>query len=98
MTDHVSAGREEFISGLRSLADYLQSTPAVPFPGYSPLYVFPQRAGWAEECAEIDTIAGLLGVTARLVHGGHYVASRSFGPVEYLAVAIPPKSEAEESE
>jgi hypothetical protein len=39
--------------------------------------------------AEIDATAALLGVTARKTPCGHYVATRSFGPVEYRAVAIP---------
>jgi hypothetical protein len=38
---------------------------------------------------EIDTIAAHLGVTACKTAGGHYVAMRSFGPIEYRAVAIP---------
>jgi hypothetical protein len=98
MTNNNSTGRDAFISGLRAVAAYLQATPYAPIPGYSPLYVFPQKGDWAEKCAEIEAIASLLGVTAHLVHGGHYVANRHFGPVEYRAVAIPPKAEDEGSE
>jgi hypothetical protein len=98
MTNNNSTGRDAFISGLRALADYLQSNPDAPIPSYSPLHVFPQKRNWAEKCAEIEAIASLLGVTAHLIHGGHYVANRYFGPVEYRAVAIPPKAEDEGSE
>ncbi|MGH3279635.1 MAG: hypothetical protein ACRDNW_10920 [Trebonia sp.] len=89
--------RTALIGGLRSLAGYLESNPDVPAPGYSTAYAFPPNAEWPEMRAEIDAIAARLDVTARLTGGGHYVASRSFGPVEYRAVAIPRKSE-EESE
>jgi hypothetical protein len=98
MTNNNPAGRDAFISGLRAVADYLQSTPDAPVPSYSPLHVFPQQRDWAEKCAEIDGIASLLGVTAHPAYGGHYVASRYFGPVEYIAVAIPPKTEHEGGE
>ena len=46
-------------------------------------------------CAEIDAIAARLGVIAHLTGGGHYVAARFFGPVEYRAVAIPRKNDSE---
>jgi hypothetical protein len=82
-----------FISGLRDLADYLESDPEVPAPGYSTVYTFPTDSGWAEMCAEIDAIAGRIDVIAHLTAGGHYVATRSFGPVEYRAVAIPRKND-----
>jgi hypothetical protein len=48
--------------------------------------------------AEIDATAARLGVNAHLTGGGHYVAPRFFGPVEYRAVAIPPKNDNERSE
>jgi hypothetical protein len=51
--------------------------------------MFPPNGDWAQMCAEIDAAAAWLGVTVRLTGGGHYVAARFFGPVEYRAVAIP---------
>jgi hypothetical protein len=41
--------------------------------------------------AEIDVIAARIGTEATDENSchGHYVASRTFGPVEYRAVAIP---------
>jgi hypothetical protein len=77
------------ISGLRELADFLESDPQMLTPSYPTVYTFPPRGDWVEMRAEIDAIAARLGVTACEAHGGHYVATRSFGPVEYRAVAIP---------
>jgi hypothetical protein len=90
--------RAELIGGFRTLADYLESNPEVPAPGYPTVYTFPPDGEWTEMRAEIDAIAALLGVTARKTSCGHYVATRSFGPVEYRAVAIPPKSDSDNRE
>jgi hypothetical protein len=88
--------RTAFISGLRGLADYLESNPEVPAPSYSTVYTFPPQTEWAEMRAEIDAIAARLGVTAYRTGGGHYTADRYFGPVEYRAVAIPRNTERSE--
>lgn len=100
MTYADSTERAKLIGGLRSLADYLESNPEVPAPGYSTVHTFPPDGEWAEMRAEIDATAARLGVIAHLVGCGHYVATRYFGPVEYRSVAIPRKSgsDTEESE
>lgn len=85
------------IEGLRGLADYLESSPEVPAPIYSDMFTFP-NGDWAEMRAEIDAIAARLGVIAREIGSGHCVATRSFGPIEYRAVAIPPKSDSDNKE
>jgi len=85
--------RAELISGFRGLADYLESNPEVPAHSYYTVHTFPPDGEWAEMRVEIDAIAARLGVIASLTPGGHYVATRSFGPVEYRAVAIPPKND-----
>src|ERR1700744_4465228 len=92
MTYANSAERTALISGLRGPAEYLESSPEVPAPIYSDMLTFPPDDDWTGMRAEIDAIAARLGVRARLTGGGHYVAARSFGPVEYRAVAIPPKN------
>ena len=97
MTYANSAERAALISGLRDLADYLDSNPEVPTPVCSDMLTFPPNGEWAEMCAEIDAIAARLGVAARKGYGSHYVAARFFGPVEYRAVAIP-RTSGEESE
>lgn len=90
--------RAHLIRGFRGLADYLESIPELSAPVYSTVYVFPSRGDWAGMCADIEEIAVLLGVPAGLTGGGHYVANRWFGPVEFRAVAIPPGSDSQESE
>jgi hypothetical protein len=99
MTYDDSTQRTRLIAGLRELADYLESNPEVPAPSYSDVLTFPAKGNWAEMCAEIDATAARLGVTT-YENGCHYVAARTFGPVEYRAVAIPPKNDSgnEESE
>lgn len=97
MTYADSTERQQFIAGLRGLADYLESSPEVPAPGYSTVYMFPSDGDWTEMRAEIDAIAARLGVTARETYGGHYAAARNFGAIEYRAVAIP-RPGSEESE
>lgn len=90
--------RAAIVGGLRSLADYLESNPEVPAPIYSDVLTFPPDGDWAEMRAEIDAIAMRLGVTARQTGGGHYVAARAFGPVEYRAVAIPHRNDSGDKE
>jgi hypothetical protein len=98
MTYSDPAERAELISGFRALADYLESNPEVPAPAYSAVYAFPPDGEWPAMRAEIDSIAAWLGVIARETAGGHYVAVRSFGPIEYRAVAIPHRDNSEQSE
>jgi len=88
MTCADSTERAALISGLRSLADYLESNPEVPAPIYSDVLTFPPDGDWTGMRAEIDVIAERIGTEARETVGGHYVAARSFGPIEYRAVAI----------
>jgi hypothetical protein len=92
MTFADSTERAQLISGLRGLADYLESNPELPAPVYSTMHAFPPDGDWAGMCAEVDAAAAQMNVTACITDGGHYVASRYFGPVEYRAVAIPPCS------
>ena len=88
MTYANATERQALIFGLRALADYLESNPYVPAPGYSDVLAFPPDGDCAGMRAEIDVIAERIGVEARETVRGHYVATRSFGPVEYRAVAI----------
>lgn len=92
MTYADSTQRTALIAGLRELADYLESNPEVPAPHYSDVLTFPAKGDWSEMCAEIDATAARLGVTTH-ENGGHYVAARTFGSIEYRAVAIPPKND-----
>ncbi|GGV33946.1 hypothetical protein GCM10010182_67210 [Actinomadura cremea] len=79
------SARDEYIKGLRDLADFIESHPELPLPTGSS--VGPYVTGTdEEERAEVDRIATILGVTAS--GDTHYIASRSFGPVTYEAIAI----------
>jgi len=98
MTYANSSERTALISGLRALADYLDSNPEVPAPFHTDVLTFPPVTDWEAMCTEIDAIAARLGVTGRKTAGGHYVAIRSFGPIEYRAVAIPRGNDDEQSE
>jgi hypothetical protein len=82
--------RQELITGLRALADFLESNPDVPAPQYTDVLVFPPHASDAENRNEIDAIASRIGSgTETSPARRHYMTSRRFGPVEYSAVAIP---------
>ncbi len=88
MTYAGNSERAALIGGFRALADYLESNPDVPAPSYSSVLAFPPDDECAGMRAEIDAIAEQIGVEARETVRGHYVAARSFGPIEYRAVAI----------
>lgn len=83
--------RASLIEGLRALAGFLEDHPGVPAPRWASVLVFPPGSTDRETQAEIDAIASLIGseVHDDSADGGHYTASRDFGPVEYRAVAIP---------
>lgn len=81
--------RAALIEGFRALADYLEANPSVPAPGNADVYTFPPNGECAAARAEIDAIAEMLGRKAYETAGRqHYIVTRSFGPVEYRAVAI----------
>jgi hypothetical protein len=88
MTYADPARRAALIQGLRALADYLESDPDVPVSSYANIYAFPSDGGCAAMRAAIDSIAERLGTRARETVASQYTAIRSFGPVEYRAVAI----------
>jgi hypothetical protein len=95
-----AADRAAWVAGLRDLADFLAGHPDVPVP---PAYhdqgitVFPADGTDAERRAEADRAAGILGVRAAETRGGHYRASRSFGPVTLDVVVIPSADRAEDA-
>jgi hypothetical protein len=83
--------RSRLTAGLRELADFLDLHPQIPAPRSADLLVFPPTGTDAEMFAEIDAVAGHIGITASDADSpaGHYSAVRDFGPVQYRAVAIP---------
>ncbi len=90
--------RAAWVTGLRDLADFLAGHPDVPVPSAyhtQGLTVFPEGGSDDDRRAEVDRTAGVLKVTAAETHGGHYKASRSFGPVEFALVVIPREDRAD---
>lgn len=81
--------RGRLIAGLRRLAEFLESTPEAPAPQYADVLIFPPDGSDIQRRAEIDAIAMRIGTETQETIGGHYVAVRRFGPIEYRAVAIP---------
>ncbi len=84
--------RDQFIGGLRQLADYLDTHPAVPVALHGwDLLVSTHHDRDPDGIAEVDRIAALLGVPAEdeIADGGHYSAIKVFGPVTYRAFHIP---------
>lgn len=82
--------RGDLIKGLRSLAAFLSEHPDVPAPRWADLMVFPDGSD-SEMRAEVYVIGTRIGAATNdaTASGGHYTTRRSFGPVEYKAVAIP---------
>ena len=85
--------RVQTIAGLRALADFLETNPAVPVREYGEEYtIFTHPAADdATERAEIDRIAAALGetVTDNTQRGGHYEVGKTFGRITYRAIHIP---------
>jgi hypothetical protein len=89
MTHSETGERAKLIAGFRDFADYLESHPDVPAIGRATIYAFPPDSSCDGMRGEIDAIAAQLDVEAHeSANGTHYTALRSFGPVEYRAVAI----------
>ena len=89
---YANAGeRCSLIAGLRALATFLEDHPGVPAPRWTDVLVFPPASTDREMQRAVDTIAALIGseVSDETAGNSHYTTSRSFGPVQYRAVAIP---------
>ena len=82
--------RQAFIAGLRDLACYLASHPAVPVPRHGTEILLFADSTDDGGCAQVDHFARQLGVAPHddLAESGHYSAVRSFGPVGYRMTAI----------
>jgi hypothetical protein len=86
--------RNGLIAGLRDLADFLEGRQEVPAPRWADLMVFPSAGTESETRQEVDGIAALIGsgIDDQVPGYDHYTTSRSFGPVQYRAVAIHARS------
>jgi hypothetical protein len=91
------APRADIITGLRRLADYLDTHAEIPVAPYGwDLLVSTHTSDDPGGKAEIDRIAALLDVPVRdeTDAGGHCNATRAFGPITYTAFHIPASSKA----
>jgi hypothetical protein len=88
--------RHQTISGLRALADFLETNPAVPVREYGfDLSVYTSdRHSDACQRTEIGRIAALLNATPidRTATGGHLTVFKTFGRITYQAVHIPSRA------
>jgi hypothetical protein len=89
--------RDQIITGLHQLADYLDTHPTIPVAPYGwELLVGTHSTTDPDGLAEIDRIAAHLGVIPddQITDGGHYAAIKTFGPITYRAFHIPARSRA----
>ncbi|WP_067466227.1 hypothetical protein [Actinomadura macra] len=90
--------RHQTITGLRALADFLETTPAVPVNKHGhDLLVCVRTGDDTSAAALVDQVAALLGVEVadERDNGGHYTATRTFGRISYSIVHIPDRSHRE---
>jgi hypothetical protein len=81
--------RQQTISGLRELADFLDANPDVPVdPWWNNQYSVDLDVKVGDRRAEVDRIAAILGVEP--VDDSHYTAKLTFGNVTYKAVSTNP--------
>ena len=84
------ATRQDFITGLRDLADYLDQHPLIPVPANrTDIYLAAQPIDHGGR-TQVDCFAWQLGVTATDNRDltGHYETARFFGPVGYRMLAL----------
>jgi hypothetical protein len=92
--------RAAFIAGLLDLACFLDAHPDLPVQRYGQeitLHVgheLPDDGTWEGARRAVEAFAAAAGAELSETPGGHYRASRSFGPVRYEAVAISPTARA----
>lgn len=82
--------RAEFITALRSLADFLAGNSAAPVPLYGDEITLHADSYEDGGKAQVDFLARVLGAPVTDNRpDGHYAAHRSFGCIDYQAVSIP---------
>jgi hypothetical protein len=89
--------RTQIITGLRQLADYLDTHPDIPVNEYGwTLMTFARRDDDAAGQAEVDQVAAILGAQVRdnTANGGHYTAARTFERITYEFIHVTTRSRA----
>jgi hypothetical protein len=86
-----SGDRDAFIAGLRELAEFLIANPDVLVPRH-PFFGISVDASDAPARKEgAEHVAAPLGVPVKDIGEGYYEARRSFGPITYSVIAVPPE-------
>jgi len=88
-----SGERAAFIAGLRELADFLTANPAVLVPRNASFGVFVDAAYSTARREGAEQVAAPLGVPVEDIGEGYYNARRTFGPIAFNVIAIPPKEQ-----
>jgi hypothetical protein len=93
MSDYVikTGDREAFIAGLRELADFLAANPDVLVPRNPGFALIVHAADTAAREAGANLAATPLGAVVDDIGEGYYDARRTFGPIAYSVIAIPPE-------
>jgi len=68
---------EEFVKGLRDLADWYEARPELPAPVMTNFYVFVYNAN------EFKRLARIAGSGRKVQNSGYLGLERSFGPIEW---------------
>ena len=84
------AVRDQFITGLRQLADFLDAHPDVPVPPYGTTITVSAESTDNGGKAQVDAVAEQLGASVDddTAESGHYRTMRDFSHVGYHVVAI----------
>ncbi|MEU5341101.1 hypothetical protein AB0H18_09745 [Streptomyces sp. NPDC020766] len=88
-----SGDRAAFIAGLRELADSLTTNPDVLVPRNPSFGVLIDASDPAARREGLEYAAAPLGVPVADLGEGYYDARRSFGPIAYSFIAIPPEEQ-----
>ncbi|MCI3243167.1 hypothetical protein [Streptomyces spinosisporus] len=86
-----SGDRAAFLAGLRELVDFLTANPAVVVPHRASIAVLVDAPDSATRREGVESVAAPLGVPTEDLGQGYFDARREFGPIAYVAVAVPPK-------
>ncbi|MER7924872.1 hypothetical protein ABTY96_17370 [Streptomyces sp. NPDC096057] len=88
-----SGDRAAFIVGLRELADFLTANPSVLVPRNASFSVLVDAADSTARREGAEHVAAPLGVPVEDIGEGYYDARRTFGPIAFNVIAIPPKEQ-----
>ncbi|MGW2519808.1 hypothetical protein ACWC09_22885 [Streptomyces sp. NPDC001617] len=88
-----SGDRAAFLAGLRELVDFLAANPAVVVPRQASIAVLVDASDSAGRREGVASVAVPLGVPTEDLGQGYFNARREFGPIAYVAVAIPPEEQ-----